>query len=223
MAAEPRISQALQAGGGGAPSGAASGAAAAAAIAAAAPATWAPAAGAPAAAPAPAAAAPAAGSVELSASRRAEISTFKGTTYVGLREFYQKVGVPSGFLQRCRPAQVLVWEVKAGRRASASPSALPYRTASGCRAPKGSACRETSSTFCGEQGAGRVPWDACVPSCWPRPLLRQPAASPVFTLLRLLRLLYVPAVCPCCRQRAPDLDRALRDRTEGFELQLSAK
>ena len=93
VAAAPAISQALQAGGGGGGGGggAASGAASGAAAPASAAVLAASAAAAPAASGAAVAAAPAEGSVELSASRRAEISTFKGTTYVGLREFYQKV------------------------------------------------------------------------------------------------------------------------------------
>ena len=84
-AAEPQISQRLQAGGGG---GQASGPAAAAAAAGGAGGAAGRAAAAPAAGPA--AAAPGGGAVELSGTRRADVSAYKGTIYVNIREYYEK-------------------------------------------------------------------------------------------------------------------------------------
>ncbi|KAI7839951.1 hypothetical protein COHA_006345 [Chlorella ohadii] len=84
-AAAPQLSQRLQAGG-----SQAGGSAAAAAAAGAGPSSKAGgAAGAAASAPAVAAAA---GGVELSSARRADVSTYKGTTYVNIREYYEKDG-----------------------------------------------------------------------------------------------------------------------------------
>lgn len=89
-AAAPLITQHLQAGGSQAGGSAAAAAAAGAGSSGKAAARGA--AGAAGAAPAAAAAGGGGGGVELSGSRRADVSTFKGTTYVSIREFYEKVG-----------------------------------------------------------------------------------------------------------------------------------
>jgi len=86
-AAAPQLSQHLQASG----SQAGGSAAAAAAAAGAGTSSKAAAGGAAGGAAAAPAAAAAGGGVELSSARRADVSTYKGTTYVNIREYYEKV------------------------------------------------------------------------------------------------------------------------------------
>ncbi|PRW20186.1 transcriptional coactivator p15 [Chlorella sorokiniana] len=90
-AAAPQVSQRLQAGGSQA-GGSAAAAAAAGGAGSSGKAAARGTAGGVAAAPAAPVAAAGAGGVELSGTRRADVSTFKGTTYINIREYYEKDG-----------------------------------------------------------------------------------------------------------------------------------